>query len=115
MEIKCPYGARLMTVDEGISKRKVTFWKKDLTVNESHNWYYQIQGQLHVTKTDFCFLCVWTPKDIKVEKIPRKDDFWKKQMEQKIQDFYINYVLPEIVDSRVSRGMEVRDRDLTQK
>lgn len=48
IEIKCPYSARNMTAEEAIAKKKITFWKVDGTINTNHDWFYQIQGQLHI-------------------------------------------------------------------
>lgn len=47
VEIKCPYSARDMSVNDGIKEKKITFWKIDkdskVTLNKRH-WYYQVQG-----------------------------------------------------------------------
>jgi hypothetical protein len=48
VEIKCPYSARNMDAEEAIRQKKIKFWKLDGTVNTNHDWYYQIQGQLHI-------------------------------------------------------------------
>lgn len=53
VEIKCPITAYKFGLEEAIKKRKVTFWKKTkkgLEINKNHQWYYQVQGQLHITK-----------------------------------------------------------------
>lgn len=31
-----------------IEELELEFWKLDGTVNTNHDWYYQIQGQLHI-------------------------------------------------------------------
>lgn len=84
-------------------------WRKNGEFNENHNWYYQVQGQLHVTGFEFCYFAVWTYTGIKIEKIDRNDTFWQNKMESKLVDFYMKYLLPEIVDSRYERSMEIRD------
>lgn len=42
-----------MGLNEAIEQKKVTFWKTnkngEIEVNKTHNWFYQIQGQLHIT------------------------------------------------------------------
>jgi hypothetical protein len=48
VKIKCPYSARNMDAEEAIRQKKIKFWKLDGTVNTNHDWYYQIQGQLHI-------------------------------------------------------------------
>lgn len=38
-----------------------------------------------------------------VEKIERDPEFWKNKMENKIVDFYLNYLLKEIADPKILR------------
>ena len=40
VEVKCPYSAREMSPEEGIRKK--------------HQYYFQVQGQLHITKRKYC-------------------------------------------------------------
>jgi hypothetical protein len=55
VEIKCPYTAykKNLTPDEAIMKKLIPFWKikndGNYEINTNHDWYYQIQGQLHIT------------------------------------------------------------------
>ncbi|KAL4718119.1 hypothetical protein ACJJTC_005933 [Scirpophaga incertulas] len=82
IEIKCPLTAYKIGLEDAIKNRKVTFWKDTkhgLQINKNHQWYYQIQGQLH-----------------------RK---WKK----KLTTFYLHCILPELIDPRFPRGMNIRN------
>jgi hypothetical protein len=46
-----------MKIEEAIERKKNNFWNKnDHSINKKHAWYYQIQGQLHVTKRKTCKL-----------------------------------------------------------
>jgi hypothetical protein len=55
VEIKCSYTAykQNLTPDEAIMKKLIPFWKikndGNYEINTNHDWYYQIQGQLHIT------------------------------------------------------------------
>ncbi|KAK5643017.1 hypothetical protein RI129_009184 [Pyrocoelia pectoralis] len=109
LEIKCPYSARDMTPEEGIKQRKITFWDKNGVINIKHKWYYQIQGQLHVTRRIYCVFCVWTPHGVKTETIFADDSFWSIEMETHLVSFYKKCLLPEIVDPRVARNMPIRN------
>lgn len=40
-----------------------------LHLSHSHEYYYQVQGQLSVCEKDFCDFVCWTPKGIQVERI----------------------------------------------
>lgn len=55
-----------------------------------------------------CDFVVYTTKGIHVQEIHRDDAFWKTKMEPFLLRFYKDCVLPEIVDSRLARSMEVR-------
>lgn len=114
VEIKCPSSAAEITPEEAIKSKKITAWKttadgKILEMKPTHPWYYQIQGQLHITKRIYCLLGLWTPKGMKVENIKRDDSFWDTQMFPKLQTFYLDCLLPELVDPRHPRSMPIRD------
>lgn len=112
LEIKCPYSARDLTPEEGINTKKISIWKKNkdgvYEINKIHKWYYQVQGQLHISKRDYCILGVWTPKGLKTEIITKDDEFWEKEMFHKLKSFYFDSMLPEIIDPRFTRSMELR-------
>lgn len=123
VEVKCPYSAFKMSVEDAIRQRKITFWQverknkksnqlpKILGLNKKHHWYYQVQGQLHITKRKKCFFVVWCGDghdQMRVEEIERDDNFWKNEMEPKLLKFYMEALLPELVDSRKSRNMPLR-------
>lgn len=84
-------------------------------LKRKHPYYYQIQGQLNITKREFCDLVIYNGKEIAVEKIIRDDDLWKDVMLPKLQAFYLNCILPEIIDARIPRDMTIRKCDLFSK
>lgn len=88
--------------------------KNTKLVNKTSNWYYQVQGQLHVTGRSECIFGIWTGENhsLMIEHIYKDDEFWKAKMEKKIVNFYLKCLLPEIVDSRQIRGMVIRDLTL---
>lgn len=105
---------------------KLTFFKKQrknnkipnfvpkvIGINTKHHWYYQIQGQLHVTQKKFCYFVLWAADDlpIRVEKVEKNDKFWSEKMETKICNFFNTALLPELVDPRKGRSMELRKFD----
>lgn len=114
IEIKCPSSAKGMTVHDAIVKKKITFWKlfeKKYRVNQNHDWYFQVQGQLHISNKRSCILAVWTGSNfpLKVEYILRDDKFWEEKMKMKLTHFYMDCILPELIDPRVTRSMKVRE------
>lgn len=114
VEIKCPSSAKDLTPEDAIKTRKCTFWTVEKNgeigdINRNHNFYYQIQGQLRVTRRQFCYFTLWTPKGIKIAKVDRDDEFWKEKMFPKLQRFYKDCLLPEIIDPRHNRSMPIRN------
>lgn len=115
LEIKCPASCSQLTPEESILGRKFTFWnidksKKEITgFNKKHIHHYQVQGQLHISKREYCLFVLWTPQGIKIEKIERDDSFWEKQMKEKLIKFYHDCLLPELIDPRFPRSLEIRN------
>lgn len=112
IEIKCPSSAYGLEPDDAIKLKKVDFWLPSdnlFTVNKKHKWYYQIQGQLRITRQDTCVFAIWTgPGKVKYEYIQRDEQFWKEKMEINLISFYQNCLLPELIDPRMSRNMKLR-------
>ncbi|CAG5056443.1 unnamed protein product [Parnassius apollo] len=57
VEIKCPYSARNMDAEQAILQKKINFWKIDGSINTNHDWYFQIQGQLHISQKNLKCYC----------------------------------------------------------
>lgn len=118
LEIKCPYSAFGSTVLDGINKGAIKYLhtNSEKTVitglKKNHPYYYQVQGQLHITQRKYCLFAVWTSstEELYVENIERDEDFWKDKMYTKLRKFYFNWMMPEIIDSRFRRGMEIEER-----
>lgn len=116
VEIKCPFAARFVTPEDAIARnisnlKALYLHEKDEHMKQSHIYYYQVQGQLHITQRDYCIFAIWTPLGLKVETIVRDDIFWNENMEKKLVQFYEQCLLPEIVDPRRERNMPIRDPD----
>lgn len=122
LEVKCPYSCFKKDIKLSIMNGEITFWKKErkskkkttqkiLGVNTNHKWYYQVQGQLHITNRSICYFMIWLGDEknqFQIEIIHRDANFWKYKMEKKLLEFYNNYLLLEYVDPRHSRNMEMR-------
>lgn len=56
VELKCPASAKDFTPEEAITNKKIKscIIKNGNLINRNDNYYYQIQGQLHVTNRMFC-------------------------------------------------------------
>lgn len=114
VEIKCPFAARFLTPEDAIAtnvSNLQSLYKngKDEKMKRTHVYYYQIQGQLHVTQRQYCIFALWTPLGLKMEQILRDDVFWEENMKCKLIKFYEDCVLPELLDPRRERNMPIRD------
>ena len=115
IEIKCPHSCENLTPYEAIESRKFTFWnfdKKEKAVgeiNRRHRFFFQVQGQLHITNRLYCIFVLWTKKEVKTVRIEKDDTFWKSHMEEKLKAFYLDCLLPELIDPRHPRSMPIRN------
>jgi len=112
VEIKCPITSKDLTPEEGITRKKITSCEivnGKLRLKRTDTFYYQVQGQLHISKRQFCYFCIWTPRGMLHEKIKRDDNFWSEKMLQQLTNFYYHCLLPEMVDSRFDRNLPIRD------
>ena len=65
VEIKCPASAKELAPEDAIQSNKIKYCSiKDgtLYLKRNDNYYYQVQGQLHISQKTYCYFCVWTPK-----------------------------------------------------
>lgn len=114
VEVKCPITPFKMGIDEAIQRNKMHFYKKnknkEIVVNKKSDWYFQVQGQLHICKKQQALLGIWYGNNkIKTEVIEKDDAFWSDVMEPKLLKFYYDCLLPELVDPRHIRNRPIRD------
>ncbi|KAK3926644.1 hypothetical protein KUF71_014980, partial [Frankliniella fusca] len=69
----------------------------NVKLKEDSAHYYQIQGQLHITKRHKCLFVVFTKHWKHVEEIERDDGFWNVHMRNQLERFYEEALVPEIV------------------
>jgi len=95
LEIKCPYTYRLSTVEDACSDPNFFASIKNdvVTLKETHKHYYQIQGQMALSKISWCDFVIYTYRNFTVERIKFNEDCWN-DMEPKLTEFYFNYILP---------------------
>ncbi|CAI6354556.1 unnamed protein product [Macrosiphum euphorbiae] len=113
VEIKCPSTIKQLTPKEAIETGKLKFATVDnqgnLQLKKSDKYYFQVMGQLQITKRLFCYFIIWSPKGILYQKILRDDDFFETKMKTLLENFYFQAMLPELIDSRADRNRRLRD------
>ena len=53
---------------------------------------------------------VWSPLGYHLEVVAYDPDFWE-DIEDVLENFYVNCLLPELVDPRSPRGQSIREPD----
>lgn len=110
-EYKCPYTAREMTPEAACNHIKGFFCTLEgerVTLRQSHNYYYQIQGALGVTGRQWCDFVVWTTRGISIERIQFDQAFWES-MTIKLEHFFDTAVLPELAAPQHPNGRPIRE------
>lgn len=113
LEIKCPYGTkehswRDMEVDDCCAK-KAFFCSTDsdgkIKLDSTHNYFYQVMGQLALTSASYCDFVVYTKKGLACQRIVLDADLWVN-MHEKLQNFY-RHMVAEILSQRIRRGKQL--------
>ena len=81
VEIKCPYINRFQLIDHG-SVPYFIQTDHGFELSRSHDYYYQIQGQLAICNKKLCHLAVYHSgsRDLKVVSVSRNDNFIREMM-----------------------------------
>jgi len=88
IEVKCPFLARNEVIGENDN---VDFLEMNsegsLELKKSHNYFFQIQGQLGISKAHSCILIIYTYKDLKIVQVPFDEDFFFQSYYQHCKPF----------------------------
>lgn len=105
LEIKCPYKFRLKSVEGAAVDPTFCCYVENgiVRLKRSHIYYVQVQGQMAVSKCQWCDFFVWTLQGYSIERIQFDEDFWKSCL-SKLNSFYVTFILPELFTDRVKRG-----------
>ncbi|XP_078266043.1 uncharacterized protein LOC144599179 [Rhinoraja longicauda] len=96
VEVKCPYKHRNHTIAEACEDRNFCLENKDhLQLKKNHPYFTQIQCQMAVAGVTKADLVVHTNRDTEIIPVKFDTDFWQETVE-KLEDFHIRAVLPEI-------------------
>lgn len=77
IEIKCPYKYKDINPSNVIDKAFCLQPNQsgDMHLSTTHNYYYQVQGQLAVCTRDYCDFICWTEKGMHIERIEFNEYF----------------------------------------
>ena len=80
-----------------------------LQLKKNHRYFSQIQGQLEILDRKICHLIVFNSiDDWEIITVHRSKEYWAKVF-PKLEAFWNESLLPEILDSRLVRNMEIRE------
>lgn len=99
LEIKCPHCAK----DSGVLSAAERNLLDCLEIKQGahalkkdHQYYYQVQAQLFVTKCKYCDFMVWSEKEFFIQRILPDPDFITEAVEN-VELFYRLAILPELL------------------
>jgi len=98
LEIKCPHCAKDTGVLSATEKKHFCIENTDGThaLNRDHQYHYQVQAQLFVTRQKFCDFMVWSTSDFFIQRIFPDADFFTEAV-QNVESFYRSAILSELL------------------
>ncbi|KAI8487981.1 hypothetical protein Bbelb_344290 [Branchiostoma belcheri] len=96
LEVKCPFsavkGPHPLSPAEAAKNKTFPIQEINGTLQlpKTHQYFYQVQGQLHIADCQWADFVVWTPVGIHINRIYRDKSFWEKSMFPHLKWFYFN-------------------------
>lgn len=99
LEVKCPQTKFMVTPKGACSDTNFccTLSNGHCTLKENHTYYAHVQGQIAITGTKWCEFVVYTKKEMSIERIPFKPEYWK-DLESKLVSYNYNHFISFAVD-----------------
>ena len=102
-EIKCPFSKADVTIE--VACKDTLFYctmdtEKNLKLTRNHQYYHQVQLQLYTSGASWFDFCVYTTKDIAIERI-YPDSHWQQEEVPKLDSYFHEHMLPEMVTPQI--------------
>ena len=99
LEVKCPYSAycKSLTVEQAVAHEKgfcLISSDTHIQLSRSHAYYWQVQGQLAVSRLKWCDFFVWLGDSFFLERIQADQTMWLHQTLPGLQAFYYKHAVP---------------------
>ncbi|XP_061184370.1 uncharacterized protein LOC133192371 [Saccostrea echinata] len=95
IEVKCPYSGRHEKIFPGKHFSFLEFNSKgEIVLKHNSKYYFQIQGQLYISKRKYCYFVVFTFKDVFVQKIEIDQEYCEGSLLPKLELFYVQHFRP---------------------
>ena len=72
------------------------YLNSDGTINERHNYWHQVQGEMTAANVTWAHFVIWTTKELKYISVCQNIS-WAETNISKLKDFYINEFLPTCI------------------
>ena len=92
LEVKCPF-CIANDIPTDLNLDYLVKINDEVTLKRKHSYYAQIQGQLGVTKRQWCHFLVYTKKGYHLERIQLDMDYWLSLVDS-LDWFYVNHLKP---------------------
>ena len=104
LEIKCPYKHK-ETHPHQVDDPKFCLCTVDGTtsLNRSHDYYMQVQGQMAICNKECCDFVCWTPKGMHMERISFEPSVFHK-IKPSLDRYFLSSILPELLTHAVKDG-----------
>lgn len=101
------------TIEEALAKKDTCLQIKngEIKLKRNHSYYYQVQGQLNITKRSKCYFVVYINDsiDLFIEEKYKDEQFWKEHMLPELTRFYTSCIAPEIIRNNLSKNKKCVD------
>ena len=113
LEVKCPASGKDIPLKQLCNNSNffLTMDNNHLKLKRKHNYYYQVQEQMHITNRIWYDFVVWTPREseLHVERIFYDSHLWEQTIYPKLQKFYFTSMLLELASPRYPSRKKVQD------
>ncbi|XP_048244174.1 uncharacterized protein LOC124137475 [Haliotis rufescens] len=96
VEVKCPYSARNEVIAPGKLFPYLCERNGLMQLKENNNYYFQVQGQMYLSKRKYCLFAVCTFKDFFVQKISLNEEYCTGSLIPRLSLFFESFLKPYI-------------------
>ena len=93
--------------DALVHKRICVKTSNGVTMNQHHQYYYQVQQSMYVTETSWIDFVVKGTQcsEIYIERV-KHDGIWWEGVKKKLEFFFDSYICPELAYPRIKHGLQ---------
>ena len=111
LEIKCPYKYRdcdIKSINDSDFYLQLNT-NDEWELNVTHEYYFQIQGQMGIWDKPYCDFVCWTLKGSSIVVRVEYDHDFFQQMVVRLHHFFKTYLLPELMTQKLKVTMDTND------